>query len=172
MKKRSRVLGALLAHLTALTVWLTPASAQSSGSAAVGPVHDGDSAKGEQWVPATLFPPGAMLAVLSGNPAQSGESTAELSLPDGYRVPRHYHPMGERLEVRQGTLLVLSGERFDATTVDTLHTGDTTFTPAGVHHIWVARGATVVALTFDGPFTITYVNAYEAPRGTSFPLQY
>jgi hypothetical protein len=53
----------------------------------------------------------------------------------GYRVPRHFHPMG-------------------------------------VRHYWVARGPTVVALTFDGPYTLTYVNAYEAPKGTSFPRQY
>jgi hypothetical protein len=55
---------------------------------------------------------------------------------------------------------------------ETLRAGDTAYTPAGVHHYWVARGPTVVALTFDGPYTITYVNAYEAPKGTSFPHQY
>ena len=134
--------------------------------------QEGASPKGPQWTPATLFPPGALLAVLSGDPGRPGQSTAELSLPDGYRVPRHFHPMGERLEVRQGTLLVGTGERFDVRNVETLGTGDTAYTPAGVHHYWVARGPTVVALTFDGPYTITYVNAYEAPRGTSFPHQY
>ena len=80
--------------------------------------------------------------------------------------------MGERLEVRQNTLLVVMGEGVDARTTDTLRTGDTAFAPAGVHHYWVARGPTVIALTFDGPYTITYVNAYEAPKGTSFPSQY
>jgi quercetin dioxygenase-like cupin family protein len=125
-----------------------------------------------QWTPATLFPPGALLAVLSGDPARPGQSTAELSLPDGYQVPRHSHPMGERLEIRQGTLLVGTGERFDVSKTDTLRTGDTAFTPADVHHHWVARGPTVVALTFDGPYTMTYVNAYEAPKGTSFPYRY
>jgi hypothetical protein len=98
--------------------------------------------------------------------------SAELSLPDGYRVPRHFHPMGERVEVRQGTLLVGTGERFDVRNAETLRAGDTAYTPAGVHHYWVARGPTVVALTFDGPYTLTYVNAYEAPKGTSFPRQY
>ena len=136
------------------------------------------------WTPATLFPPGALLAVVSGDPALPGETTAELSLPDGHRVPRHFHPMGERLEVRRGTLLVgrgerlevrrgtllvARGERLDLTKADTLRAGDTAFTPAGVHHYWVARGPTVVALTFNGPYTITYVNAYEAPRRVSFP---
>ena len=130
--------------------------------------QNGASPQAPQWTPATLFPPGAMLAVV---PAirPGGQPTAELSLPDGYRVPRHFNPMGERVEVRQGTLLVGTGEHFDVRKADTLRTGDTAFTPAGVHHYWVARGPTVVALTFDGPYTITYVNAYEAPRGRRFP---
>lgn len=116
------------------------------------------------WTPATLFPPGALLAVISGDPSRPGETTAELSLPDGYRVPRHLHPMGEWLEVREGTLLVGTG--------DTLRAGDRIFAPAGTPHYWVARGRTVIALTFEGPYTITYVNAHEAPGRASFPYRY
>jgi hypothetical protein len=41
------------------------------------------------------------------------------------------------------------------------HTGTAA---AGMHHFSVARGATIVAVTFMGPYTITYVNGYEAPR--------
>ena len=134
--------------------------------------QEGKSPKALQWTPATLFPPGALLAVVSGDPARPGRTMAELSLPDGYRVPPHFHPMVERLEVRQGTLLVGMGDRFDVKKTEPLRTGDTAFTQAGVHQYWVARGPTVVALTFDGPYTITYVNAYQAPRRVSFPDQY
>jgi len=158
--KWTRIFAALLLA-TVLVVSTRTADAQ-----------EGAFPKEPQWTPATLFPPGALLAVVSGDPARPGQTTAELSLPDGYRVPRHFHPMGERLEVKQGTLLVGQGERFDVKKADTLRTGDTAFSAAGVHHYWVARGPTVVALTFDGPYTITYVNAYEAPRSSSFPYQY
>jgi quercetin dioxygenase-like cupin family protein len=158
--KSTRIFAALLLA-TVLLVSTRKADAQ-----------EGTSPKEPQWTPATLFPPGALLAVVSGDPARPGQTTAELSLPDGYRVPRHFHPMGERLEVKQGTLLVGMGERFDVRQTDTLRAGATAFAPAGVHHYWVARGPTVVALTFDGPYTITYVNAYEAPRSATFPYQY
>ena len=131
-----------------------------------------DAREARRWTPATLFPPGALLAVVSGDPALPGETTAELSLPDGYRVPRHFHPVGERLEVRQGTLLVGIGELVDAERTDTLHAGDTAFHPEGGWHYYVARGPTVIALTFEGPYTITYVNAYEAPRRSLFPFGY
>jgi quercetin dioxygenase-like cupin family protein len=145
----------LVARLLATALLVTAARAHAQGE------HSPES---RQWTPAGLFPPGAMLAVVAGDPALPGETTAELLLPDGYRVPRHFHPMGERLEVRQGTLLV--GE------ADTLHTGQTAFHPAGERHYWVARGPTVIALTFEGPYTITYVNAYEAPRRRTFPYGY
>lgn len=124
------------------------------------------------WVPATLFPPGAMLSIVSGDPALPGQTTAELLLPDGYRVPPHFHPMGERLEVREGALLVGSGDHIDLGKTDLLGPGDTVFALEGSHHYWVARGRTVIALTFEGPYTITYVNAYEAPKRATFPFQY
>ncbi len=125
-----------------------------------------------RWVPATLFPHGAMLSVVSGDPSRPGQSTAELLLPDGYVVPAHFHPMGERLEVREGTLLVGTGDRVDLGRVEVLSPGDTAFAPAGSHHYWVARGRTVIALTFEGPYTITYVHAHQAPRRATFPFQY
>ena len=81
-----------------------------SGNAAA---QEEGSAEARRWTPATLFPPGALLAVVSGDPALPGETTAELALPDGYRVPRHFHPRGERLEVKQGTLLVGIEEQED-----------------------------------------------------------
>jgi quercetin dioxygenase-like cupin family protein len=113
-----------------------------------------------------------LLSVVSGNPAAPGQSIAELFLPDGYRVPAHFHPMDERLEIRQGTLLVGTGDRQDISETVELRTGDKAFAPADMHHYWVARGPTVVALTFNGPYTITYVHAHQAPRRKVFPYGY
>lgn len=127
-----------------------------------------------QWGPApSLLPPGALIAVVSGNPADTGRSTIELSMPDGYRLPPHFHPHDERVEVRQGTLLIGMGDRLDAKKTLALTAGDTVLAPAGFHHYSIAKGTTVVAVTFTGPYTITYVNAYEAPRQTrAFPFAY
>lgn len=126
-----------------------------------------------QWAVAPpLLPPGAMIAVLSGDPAGPGQSTIELSMPNGYKMPPHFHPTDERIEVKQGTLLVGMGDRLDARKTMSLTVGDTAVAPAGVHHYSVARGETVVAVTFIGPYTITYVNPSEAPRQRSFPFGY
>jgi quercetin dioxygenase-like cupin family protein len=123
-----------------------------------------------QWAVApSLLPPGALIAVVSGDPTGPGQSTIELSMPDGYRMPPHFHPTDERVEVKQGTLLVGMGDRLDAKKTLPLAVGDTAVAPAGVHHYSVAKGMTIVSVTFIGPYTITYVNDYEAPRQRPFP---
>ncbi len=123
------------------------------------------------WTPATLFPFGAMLNIVSGDPSLPGPTTVELLLPDGYRVPPHFHPMGERLRVREGTLLVGSGDYIDVKSATLLNRGDTAYAAADLHHYWVAHGRTVITLTFDGPFVITYIHAYQAPRIQAFPYR-
>jgi quercetin dioxygenase-like cupin family protein len=110
--------------------------------------------------------------VVSGDPTGPGRSTIELAMPDGYAMPPHFHPTDERVEVKQGTLLVGMGDRLDVRKTLALAVGDTAVAPAGIHHYSVAKGATVVAVTFIGPYTITYVHAYQAPRQGSFPNGY
>jgi hypothetical protein len=113
-----------------------------------------------------------MIAVISGDPTQPGRSTIELSMPDGYRMPPHFHPTDERVEVKQGTLLIGMGDRLDAKKTLPLAVGDTVNAPAGFHHYSIAKARTVVSVTFIGPYTITYVHAYESPRQGSFPFGY
>jgi quercetin dioxygenase-like cupin family protein len=119
-----------------------------------------------------LLPPGAMIALVSGDPTKPGESTIELSMPDGYKMPPHFHPTDEWVEVKQGTLLVGMGDRFDAKKTLPLAAGDTINAPAGFHHYSLAKGTTVVSVTFMGSYTITYVNAADAPRQRTFPYGY
>ncbi len=116
-----------------------------------------------------LLPPGAMIAVVSGDPAAPGQSTIQLSMPDGYRMPPHFHPVDERVEVMEGILLVGMGDRLDVEQTLALSTGDTIVAPAGFHHYSIAKGTTVVSVRFTGPYTITYVHSYQAPRRVSFP---
>jgi quercetin dioxygenase-like cupin family protein len=159
--RRNRTRGATIISLLLATILF--ATSRDLGA------QEAVSATALQWTPATLFPPGALLAVASGDPASPGQTIAQLFLPDGYIMPPHLHPMDVRLKVRQGMLLVGMGDRLDVHNATVLRTGDSAQAPAGTHHSWIARGATIVSLTFDGPYTITYVNAYQAPKPVSFP---
>lgn len=127
---------------------------------------------GLKWVVApAVLPRGAMIAVVSGDPTAPGHSTIQLAMPDGYTMPPHYHPMEERVQVPEGTLLVGMGDKLDPKQTLALAVGDTIVPPAGFHHFSIAKGATVVQVTFEGPYIITYVHEYQAPRSESFPYK-
>jgi quercetin dioxygenase-like cupin family protein len=125
-----------------------------------------------QWSVPPVLPPGALIAVVSGDPTSPGEFTLLVSMPDGYRLPPRFHPSDEHVEVREGTLLVGAGDVLDPKPTRALAAGDSTTAPAGMHHFSIARGRTVVSATFIGPYTITYLRAEDAPRPRVFPSGY
>jgi quercetin dioxygenase-like cupin family protein len=126
-----------------------------------------------RWSNPTTLPLGALAAVASGDPTGPGQSTFLLSMPNRYRVPPHFHPSYEHLEVREGTLLLGIGDELNPTRTRMLAAGDSVTVPTGMHHFWIARGRrTVVSVTFIGPYTITYLRAQDAPRPRIFPFGY
>jgi quercetin dioxygenase-like cupin family protein len=133
-----------------------------------------DSAEPESlhWFMPPLLPPGALIAVVSGDPTRPGESTLQVSMPNGYRFPPHSHPSDEHVEVHEGTLLVGVGDRLDPKLTQALVAGDSATAPAGIHHFSIAKGRTVLSVTFMGPYTITYLRAEDAPRPRTFPFGY
>ena len=49
------------------------------------------------------LPPGAQIAIVSGDPAKEGLYVLRLKLPAGYKVPPHMHPNDENVTVISGT---------------------------------------------------------------------
>ena len=118
-----------------------------------------------KWGPAPAsFPAGANMAVVSGDPSKPGLFTIRLSMPDGYRIPPHFHPTDEAVEVTAGTFSFGMGDAFDEAMMQTLTVGQKGALPANAHHYAQAKGATVVAVTAMGPFAMTYVNPADDPR--------
>jgi hypothetical protein len=82
-------------------------------------------AQDPQWVPApALFPRGAQIAVLSGDPLKPVVLNVLVSMPDGYRMPPHFHATDEHVEVRQGTFLVGMGDKLDLKKTSAMAVGD------------------------------------------------
>jgi hypothetical protein len=65
-----------------------------------------------------------------------------------------------------GTFLVGMGDQFDASKLSPLAPGSFGMIPPGMHHFAQARGEVVLQLHGTGPWTLTYVNASDAPQGT------
>jgi quercetin dioxygenase-like cupin family protein len=116
------------------------------------------------WGPApAVFPAGAKMAVLQGNPGSSELFTVRLDMPAGYTIPAHFHPTDEHVTVISGTFLVGMGDKLDTRKMMALPAGGFVTAGAKMNHFARAKGHTVVQVTAMGPFTMTYVNAADDP---------
>ena len=120
------------------------------------------------WGPAPpVFPAGAKMAVLQGDPSKEGLFTVRLDLPDGYRVAPHYHPTDEYITVISGTFLLGMGDTLSAAKATVLRPGGFGTVDATMHHYALTRGRTVVQVHAMGPFVLTYVSSKDDPRNTA-----
>ncbi len=117
-----------------------------------------------KWGPApAVFPKGAKMAVMQGDPSKSDLFTVRLDMPKGYKVAPHFHPTDEHITVISGDFLVGMGDKMDTKAAMDLKAGGFATAPAKQHHWAVARTHTVVQVHAIGPFQLTYVNAADDP---------
>jgi len=133
-------------------------SAPATASASRGPERE------LQWGPApAIFPPGAEMAVLQGDPSTSDEFTVRLRMPSGYKIPPHTHPTTENVTVITGTFLAGMGAQFNEATLERFGQGDFVSVPQNHAHYAMTRGQTIVQVHAIGPFALTYVNPADTP---------
>jgi len=154
----------MLVSVALATVCVSSLAAQGP-SAKAAPAAKPAHATALKWGPAPdVFPAGAKMAVVSGDPSKAAMFSVELSMPNGYKIPPHFHPTDEAVEVKSGTFLFAMGDKFDATQLKAMPAGGKGTVPANGHHFAEAKGATVVQVTAMGPFAMTYVNPADDPR--------
>ena len=119
---------------------------------------------GVQWGSApAVFPPGAEMAVLQGDPTKTEEFTVRLRMPNGYRIPPHTHPTIENVTVLSGKFLAGFGTQFNESNLQTFARDDFASIPADHAHYAMTSGETVVQVHAIGPFVLTYVNPADNP---------
>ena len=117
-----------------------------------------------KWGPApAVFPAGAKMAVMQGDPSKSDLFTVRLDLPKGYRIAPHFHPTDEYVTVISGNFLIGMGDKLDAKNTMSLAAGGFATAPAQKHHFAIAKTHTVVQVHAIGPFQLTYVNPADDP---------
>jgi quercetin dioxygenase-like cupin family protein len=118
-----------------------------------------------EWGPGPpSLPPGARMAIVSGDPRKPGPFTIQLDLPDGFTVAPHFHPTDEHQTVLRGEIGHGLGDTVNVRAIHWLHRGESGVLHANVHHYAVARGRTIVLVRSTGPFVVTYVRAEDDPR--------
>ena len=67
-----------------------------------------------KWGPAPpMLPPGAQIAVLSGDPSKAAPYAIRLKFPANYAIPAHSHPGDENVTVISGELHIGMGSKLD-----------------------------------------------------------
>ncbi len=144
---------------------LVAAPALSSQAVPAAPAAPAAKPAALHWGPApAVFPKGARMAVVTGDPGKAAPFTVELAMPDGYRILPHFHPTDETVKVKRGTLLIGMGDTFDASQTKPMKVGDTGSVPANAHHFAAVKGATIISVSAMGPFAMSYVNPADDPQ--------
>ena len=157
---------ALVLSLVAAAACAQQPTASQPASAAKAPASATASKSPElNWGPApAVFPAGAQMAVLQGDPGSTNLFTVRLRFPNGYRLPAHTHPTDEHVTVISGTFHVGMGATFDPKSMMALHAGGFVTAPANHAHYASAQGQTEVQVHAMGPFSMTYANPADDPR--------
>jgi len=117
-----------------------------------------------KWGPAPpVFPKGAEIAVLSGDPFKDGPYVVRLKMPGGYKIPAHNHPTTEYVTVISGTFNIGMGDKLDEKKGIKMTAGGWAEAAAKMNHYAWASSPSVVQVHSQGPFAITYVNPADDP---------
>jgi hypothetical protein len=118
-----------------------------------------------KWGPGpSSLPAGAKFAAIAGDPSKAGPYVIRAMLPDGYKVPPHWHPTDENVTVIKGTFMIGKGDKFNADACEALPAGSFVRMPKEMRHFAWAKGETIIQVHGMGPFEITYVNPADDPR--------
>jgi quercetin dioxygenase-like cupin family protein len=160
--KTSRATITLLGCLAAV---LLLAPFLTSAAVAQAPAHVMDSLGAAKWGPAPpLLPPGAQIAVLSGDPTKAERYTVRLKFPANYDIPAHSHPEDENVTVVSGELFMQMGTKLDRKTGMGLGVGGYALMPAHANHAAYTKSETTIVLYGQGPVEFKYVNPGDDPR--------
>jgi quercetin dioxygenase-like cupin family protein len=130
--------------------------------------HTSVSPQDIKWGPApAVLPPGAEAAVLFGDPSKKGYFVLRLKFPAGYRVAPHTHPVDEVVTVISGTFHEGMGETFDRRKAQAWPAGSFFARPPGMAHYVFMEEETVIQISTNGPWGLTYINPKDDPRQKS-----
>ena len=110
-----------------------------------------------------VFPKGAKMAVLMGDPGKDGVFVARLSMPANYKIAPHWHSQDEDLTVISGTFYLAEGDKLETAHAHGMKAGAFHHLPAKTHHFAYSKGPAVVQINGKGPFDITYLDPKDDP---------
>jgi mannose-6-phosphate isomerase-like protein (cupin superfamily) len=116
-----------------------------------------------KWTDAKApLPPGAKIAVLEGNPKESGHFTFRIKMPANYKIPPHVHPVDERATVISGAMYIGFGDSLDMSKAKKISAGCFYLNPAGMHHYaFTGKEETILQVSTNGPWGLHYIETIK-----------
>ena len=117
------------------------------------------------WKPFPAFPPSVRMAILVGEPAQSGTYLIRVKALPGAKLMPHRHPEDRIYTVISGVFYIGLGERFDADRLQAYPPGSIIVLPGDTWHFhWAKSGEYVTQITAIGPLGLVYKDEKDDPR--------
>jgi quercetin dioxygenase-like cupin family protein len=118
-----------------------------------------------QWGPFPAFPAGVQLAVLVGDPTQSGPYVIRVKVPADVRLMPHVHPEDRVYTVISGVFYIGTGTEFDPDRLRAYSPGSVVVLPGNTPHFhWARSGEYVTQVTAMGPLGLVYTHLGDDPR--------
>jgi len=111
-----------------------------------------------QWQDASAnLPKGTKIAVLEGNPKQTGMFTLRLKTPKNMRLAVHQHPGPERVTIIEGEIFVGFGDTFNKEVGTKFTAGSFYLNPKNKnHYVFTKDNPAIVQITGMGPWQVIY----------------
>lgn len=148
-----------VAFVTLLSMAAVAADAQTA--------HVLQSVKQVKWAAAPpMLPPGAQIAVVSGDPSKQVPFTIRLKFPANYTIPAHSHPGDENVVIVSGALTFGMGDALlkNTSANTTLSAGGYALMPANMNHYAYTKSPATIVVYGIGPVEFKYVNPADDPR--------
>jgi quercetin dioxygenase-like cupin family protein len=121
-----------------------------------------------EWISFPAFPPGARLAVLTGDPAGPSLYTIRVKVPRGVKLMPHKHPEDRVYTVISGVFYIGLGDHFDAERLNAYPPGSVVVLPGNTsHYHWAKSGEYITQVTAIGPLGLEYLEAHDDPRSSN-----
>jgi quercetin dioxygenase-like cupin family protein len=117
------------------------------------------------WKPFAAFPPAVRLAVVVGQPSQTGPYTIRVRVPRGVKLMPHRHPEDRVYTVISGVFYIGLGDQFDADKLVAYPPGSVVVLPGNTSHFhWAKSSEYVTQVTAIGPLGLEYISEKDDPR--------
>lgn len=117
------------------------------------------------WKPFAAFPPSVHLAVVVGQPSETGPYTIRVRVPHGVKLMPHRHPEDRVYTVISGVFYIGLGDEFDADKLEAYPPGSVVVLPGNTWHFhWAKSSEYITQVTGIGPLGIDYISPNDDPR--------